>query len=364
MKFDKFIRETAYFQTLRDGRFVITAKDLDSNFKDLADYINNKLNKYVNIPAGEIGGILNSQGALLKNVGDGSTIFSLLKTNDLTDDSISTLKLKKTANQGSIISTSETGLFVEIPPLAPNLILKSQPGSEPKWGKIKGSIFARASINKSKVGLSELGAGHLAPGILGRSLFDSSIKTSLIKDSSLLNTNFSTGSFTEAKLQNSLKALKPSFANTQDTGAAWIFGPKQVLSRHIQNASFDLNRFIIQSVDFIARVNSYKQIFQSANIPEKSLVLTSKVVTGVDANNPEYNNFRINSLARKFQILPEHFLMNLSLVMSFILYSPRNSYKSIAAHSYLSFVGLSTNNSAGRISKTKLSAEVRQKLGI
>lgn len=251
----EFIRDTAFFQTIRDRNIPITAKELDLEFNNLVFYINSKIKPLVELLANkQIPGIEGSAGTFLQNIGDGTTAFTRIKSSAIPNYSLTLQKLAN-INNSSIIAASNDSIFRAVTPTAINQILISRAGTNPIWAIATGEHFEAGAIPKEKIALNTLTANHLAPGILGRPLDINSVETRHMQNQ-IFNANY-----LQPKIYDST-CISAALMNTRAVNL--FFKNESINHRHIVDNSFDYSYIGNRNVNI-------KYLFQKT-IPDNSII--------------------------------------------------------------------------------------------
>lgn len=244
MSIKPFIRDTAFFQSLRDRNMPIRANDLDDQFNNISDYVNKKIVPIIDILAGkQIPGILGNADMFLKNVGDGTTIFDRIIINNLEDYTIGLNKLSNT-DVGSILATGNDNSFARIMPLASNQILSATLGNAPVWKQVSGNNFANNTIQGNKVDFNIITANHLAADVFGQPLANNSISEQHFIDGTIGDARtYGVGAITSAKITQTLttqrnNAIAQNTINNQgrlvvNVIPARCFVAAQIQERHL-----------------------------------------------------------------------------------------------------------------------------------
>ena len=226
----EYIRDTAFFQSVRDRNIPITANELDTQFNELVQYLNIRVKSLVETLANKaIPGIIGNAGTFLQNVGDGTTRFARIDSYTIPNYSLS---LQKFANitPSSVIASANNTIFREVTPTANNQILSSRTGTNPLWKLITADNFEDHTITSGKIALMTLTANHLADGILGRPLDINSVETRHMQNN-IFNANYLQDRIYDSTcISNALMATRT---------ADLLFKPNSIVARHIPNNSID-----------------------------------------------------------------------------------------------------------------------------
>lgn len=210
MSFSTFIRDTAYFQSRRDQQMMINAEDFDLQFNNLVRYINDKIRTaFNNLQKGEIVGTdeEGTEGAFLRNIGDGNTEWVTINNDAVDDNSITFTKFIQSA-PGSIFATAGDRIFRTVTPTDNNLALISTANNLPVWQRLKGENFEDRQILGNNIAYNCIGAELLAPGVIGRALDANSVLASHISDLSIPGTKIADGALTANKFDPNLIAQR------------------------------------------------------------------------------------------------------------------------------------------------------------
>ena len=267
-----YSRDSAFFQSLRDRNMTIAHNDLDSSFNVLVNYINKKLLPVIDILADKKAvGIAGHDDSFLRNIGDGTTIFDIIRSSDLTDYTL-TLDRFKQVIPFSVLASDNTENLKPVTAIENNQALISDIINLPKWQKLSFNNFADKSISSDKVGLAALSARHLAAGIIGKPLADQAIETQYIQDKTIMVNKILDNSFTSEKISADLM-------NTRLAGQYLKFKEKCFTARTIKDKSVDL----LKSFLFAGGVHpKYRGILTPACIPLNAVKLkTSNIKVNV-----------------------------------------------------------------------------------
>lgn len=233
MSIDQFTRDAAYFQVMRDRSMMINAEDLDLQFNNLADYLNNKIVPIINnFAGGQFIGVNNPAlaGAGLLNVGDGTTKWESINSNIFPDYSIPLSKFA-TISPNSIVWAGNDRRFGYN--VASNLndgILFSRSNATSVWRKVATGDIQNKTLIGGHIALGAVKIEHLGDG-LREALFAA--------PRMILNENIAEAQITEGNLQdNSLSAekLDPTLLTARQNGiTAWNFAwrDNSIENRHI-----------------------------------------------------------------------------------------------------------------------------------
>ena len=194
-----YSRDSAFFQSLRDRNMTIAHNDLDGGFNGMVNYINKKLLPVVDILADKQAvGIEDHDDSFLRNIGDGTTIFDIIRSSDLTNYTL-TLDRFKQILPYSVLANDNTENLKPVVAADGNQVLVSDITNLPKWQKLIFNNFTDKSISSDKVGLAALSARNLTAGIIGKPLADQAIETQYIQDLTIPINKILDNSFTSEK---------------------------------------------------------------------------------------------------------------------------------------------------------------------
>ena len=226
-----FIRDTAFFQNVRDRNMLIRASDLDDQFNNIVDYINNEVKVAVESLADNVFKIDEGKSRFVKNIGDGNIEFKLLSSADISTNSIALNKFKVFSSFG-IIATNGTKAFQLIDYSQDNYSLISVLDNAPYWGQLTGKFFHNNSIDLSKLSPKTLNKDHLAPNTLGKEVSVGSVETTSIVDNSISNEIIAYGAYDYTRINNNLMALR-------NDGTKYVYDNKSISARNITDNSIN-----------------------------------------------------------------------------------------------------------------------------
>ena len=200
-----FVRNLTYFQTIRNNRELNTGYIYDNEFTKLQNYINIKILPTIdNLKYKRIHGILDSDGYLLRNIGNKVTIFDRVRDSDIPNNSIEFDKLSKITRNSIVYS--DTGDLIFIPYTTVNTTLVNNVNNC-SFQKIRNNNIRNNSISSAKVGLKALRVNHLAIGALNH-IINGAIANSKILDEAIDEFKLADRSITEAKLKEDTVNLR------------------------------------------------------------------------------------------------------------------------------------------------------------
>lgn len=199
MPVDLFNRNTEYFESkLNQIDKVIYSNDFDSQFNELANYLNTILKPAIDaIQQGAIEGEVGNDGAFLHNIGDGTTNWQKLDNSVIDDYQIEFTKLAK-ITIGSVLGSNLAGNIISIASTAANQVLISTVGNPPVWRKLTNLDIEDNTLTGAQFGL--LGQENFTPEIFVDNVPINSIATSMIKDLNITNDKLADASITAEKI--------------------------------------------------------------------------------------------------------------------------------------------------------------------
>jgi len=265
---DKYTGDSAYFQSLRDRNMSIARRDLDLSFNNIVDYINKQVLPVVStLTDKKAVGVQGGSDRFLRNIGNGDTIFDIIRSRDLSDYSLGLNKFMQQTPYGVITSNSNDDLQTFAPTEA-NQVLVSGENLVPLWKKLSAANFADRSVDSAKVAIGTLSARHLAQGIIGKPLNVNSIETRYIKDNTITGNKIAPSSFDSTKISTALMA-------TRESGSQLEFNDKCFTARTIANNSVNMTSvlFYTTSSSSTIKYTSLKGILSPDNIPLNAIEL-------------------------------------------------------------------------------------------
>jgi hypothetical protein len=254
---EPFIRDTAFFQNLRDRDMTVSSTDLDSQFNNIAGYINKKIIPLTRlIQNKEIPGVQGYANSLLKNVGDGTTTFSYLNATDITDYTI-TLDKFKAMPPRSIIAAGADRILRSVTASAEGQILSSIRSNTPIWQNIALANFGEGALPASKVAVGTLTEDHLSPGIIGRPLDPRAVRNEHIINNTIPGSKIASEAITGSHISDAL-------LSTRSPNATYV--DKAFQARHITDNSFNMYSVWFTNHNTVAKL-------KSKNIPPASIEL-------------------------------------------------------------------------------------------
>jgi hypothetical protein len=252
-----FIRDSAYFQSMRDKEIIINAEDFDIQFNNLVDYINLTVKPIADNVAVGIAGT-NAPGTanyLLRNVGDGTTEFAPLNNAAINNYSVNYVKLARAAI-GSIIAADNNRIFRQVTPTDNNQAFVSQINNLPVFKKLIGNNFANKTIQGPKINYAAITRESLSPSVIGRPLPDNAVINSYIADQAISGSKLADGSLPLSKFNAAMQAAinqtaasgnylgpfgSPSVYNQYDAGGPIPYTPENLQIYGYQNRHFAAN---------------------------------------------------------------------------------------------------------------------------
>jgi len=356
MTLNPFNRDTAYFQSMRDRGMMMNAEDFDFQFNNLINYLNEKIVPLVNrLNVKEIPGT-DAADTFLFNVGDGTTQWLKVNSNLIPDFTIPLSKLNNSELHlfddalGSVLATNNSKIFTATEPTAIDQVLTSRQNNTPIWRLIETGDILDRSIIGSKIAFQSIGVEHLSPLVV----------SDYIPVNSILNRHILDGNITGEKLEDGsiiARAIAPDLLQERtekirDSIYSPNFSPElnnyTLLDNSLENRHFADQVIGTKAVDGIwpimqIRIKTEKEddninyTFTSDNIIDNSI--TSAVLK---PHSPASDPKRIFAPGS----LHNYHLREYSVKLNEYAYVDR------------------INKDRGTIRKEKLSAEIRQKLGV
>jgi hypothetical protein len=312
-----FIRNTSYFQNIRNMNGLITGDILDNEFDKITRFINNKINTLVtDLLANRLSGIVGGNGFLLRNVGDKTTIFSKIRSSDLPAESITINKLA-TIPPVSVVIQNANLEYIQYINVGETLLNN---GANSYFGRITINHIRNNSINAIKVRQGALTRNHLNPALLNYRI-NGILDTNKIIDNALTADKIIDKAYSNNKISNELKAFR-------DNNLAPFIFQRQATTGLLTDDRIIRNRHILdESIDF-----SY--LFGNTRI------LNNNIIPQGTISLPVRNELNIYSF----------FKNGIMLTLSYI---KNNSFDAIIY-----------NNVSPKITKAKLDYRIKQKLAI
>ena len=250
--------KTDFFKKVQERNENIKAKDIDSQFNIIINYINSSLVNALNQLIGDtLPGTLDPSkiGANLINVGDGTTKWDFPRGNFLLDNSVNLNKLKQ-LNIGSIIVTDENSTFTDIAPNSYGLALVSRLNKSPVWQKINNLNINNRTITSEK----------LAKNTLTESKFAFDISRKYIK-----------------------KIIKNVFIKENDIDGKYKLAKQSIEKKHFDNS-------------FLPKIFSFTT---KEMIPDKAIQMGNNIRINTDNKSLNYKkispNFKLTNTSFSFQ---------------------------------------------------------------
>lgn len=210
MALNPFNRDTAYFQSMRDRGMMMNAEDFDFQFNNLVDYLNNKIVPLVNrLNAKEIPGT-NETDTFLLNVGDGTTKWTKVNSNLIADFSVPISKLSNSELHlfddalGSVLATNNSKVFTATEPTAINQVLASRQNNTPIWRLIETGDILNQSITGNKLGLLSIDPAQLSGEVIGGNIHPNTILNRHILDGNITGDKLQDGAIVERSIHYQL----------------------------------------------------------------------------------------------------------------------------------------------------------------
>lgn len=196
---DKIKRSRNYFQDIlaKDDK-TIYPNDIDSQFNEIADYLDSTLKPAVDeLVSGAVEGVAGSIGAFLHNVGDGSTDWQYVNSDKLDNFSITLDKLVK-INPASVIIINADGNLDESTANHNNQLLISREDDIPIWQLVKSDYIEPKTLTGAQVGV--LSMENFVENQFITNIVPNIITTENIRDLNITNAKLEDASITADKL--------------------------------------------------------------------------------------------------------------------------------------------------------------------
>ena len=199
-----FVRDSSYFQTIRNSGQLITGFIFDNEFIKLINYINNKILPTLNALAGnQIAGVLDSDGYLLRNIGNGKTQFNRLRLNDIPNGIITYNRLSKITPNSIVYGNNVNLNYISTDVQSLTVINNA---AVCNFGNISAVTIANNTITNDKIALGTLDYTHLNP--LASNINAAIIYGTKIQNNVLTGVNIANGSITSNKMSAALLGLR------------------------------------------------------------------------------------------------------------------------------------------------------------
>jgi len=199
MPIDKFARITGYFAH-RDS---VSANDLDDQFNDIIDYLNQKVVPILNALTNEtVPGSDNpiDAGKFRKNIGDTTTEWSFFGNDSIQEQSLALVKIAK-ANQGSVLIGDANQRPRAIAPNEANQVLLANGVGVPTWSKLTGDNLENRTLGANHILAGSITAINVAQNVLDTQLLNDTV-TNIKLDTHTLATRHLQDAFaTQVKFQ-------------------------------------------------------------------------------------------------------------------------------------------------------------------
>lgn len=294
MKLKPFVRDTAYFQVNRHSNKMLTGNSFDLQFTNLVNFLNKKIvNTAENLVARNIYGQLNSDGYLLRNIGDLTTKFDRLRSNDIPDNIITLDRFRPTA-PNSILNFEIDDLTTMYSGLLASTAVLINIGGRCAFNGIEKRHLTQHLLKAEKVDFETLTINHLTPVL--RSYQPAAIDTIMIADATLRNNKFIDGAF-------SSRCFAESLLNTRDTSDALVLYKQDVTGDPFDARPIKTNHFKDKTINFNTALRN-SRVLTSVNIPLNAFTL---LATGDIPVYTFFNNLR-NRLGHQVQIGNSHII--------------------------------------------------------
>jgi hypothetical protein len=187
MALNPLIIETDYFTNIQNRRGLMKAADFDFQFNNIVNYINSSVISLLNtLTSGTTPGSQdpNKVNTYLKNVGDTTTEWSNIISDNIPDYSLSFIQLAQ-ANPCSVIGTGTDQILRPISSLEDRQSLISQNNDIPVWNKITAANIEDRQITDIKIALATLLNNNFQQGVLDIQLLNDSVTTEKIANNTI-----------------------------------------------------------------------------------------------------------------------------------------------------------------------------------
>lgn len=284
-----FVRDLTYFQTVRNNRDLNTGYIYDTEFSKLQNYINNKIIPTINsIKFNKVHGVVNSDGYLLRTIGNQLTKFDRVQNADIPNKIITFNRLSR-ITPNSMIYHNQNDL-ISIPYVALNTTLVNK-NDNCTFQKIVTANIRNSSISSTKVRLNVLDFNHLSLAAIN-SIVSNAIPNIKILDSAIDQTKLADKAITESKLNDAVINLRNNlnltFIRQNVTGL--------VSDRHIIKS----NHIGDNSVDFA-------DLFQVNRVLQDTCIINHTILANNNASISPYSIFYGGNPITKDYILDRSF---------------------------------------------------------
>lgn len=205
-----------FFSKVEFRKETLKAIDLDNQFNGIAEFINNEVVPIINqFITGVMPGIFNNANAYLKNVGDGTTTWALINSQNSIEKYSLSLDLFKQTTPGSVIVAGADGILRILTPTEPNTCLISTENTGPIWKKITGLNINDGAITSAKIADKTIEKQNLDSTSLAW-LFDTTLTSEKLMKNTIENSCFANEAITfdslDKKLQNTLFTSYPTIS--------------------------------------------------------------------------------------------------------------------------------------------------------
>jgi hypothetical protein len=232
MNIDRFTRDAAYFQSRRDSGMLLNAEDLDFQFNNLIDYLNNKIVPIINnFTDKEFIGVANPalENACLLNIGDGNTTWKKIDSNIFPDYSITKTKFTP-VTAFSIIATTSNSNWAPVATRLNDSILFSRNTKSPLWRKVATGDIANKTLTSDHIDLNSVRIEHLNTSLrrvlfaAPRMILDTNVNIAYVRGENLQDNSLVASKFAK----NIIKARQSSIDRNNYT---WL--DNSIENRHI-----------------------------------------------------------------------------------------------------------------------------------
>lgn len=276
---EAFHRNLKYFEdkVLQSDK-TIKANDFDGQFNDIAGYLNAVLKPEIDSIINEaLKGKAGNVGEYLHNIGDGSTVWSLLDDDTIDDYLIS---LDKIADQevGAILTTDDFGYITTLARSAANEVLVSRADDMPIWKLLENNDIGIEVLTGKQFGI--LLAENFVENTFLEEFIPDEIVTDEIKDLTIQNSKIKDVSIGEEQLGvftnlpsasslNTLKTINIAEGAITDDKIKDYSIPVTFKGSSVGGYELWANEYGITEDEY--QHHKYKQLLTNDNILDKSI---------------------------------------------------------------------------------------------
>jgi hypothetical protein len=288
-----FVRDSSYFQIIRNSNQLVTGYIFDNEFNKIINYINNKLLPILDsLSNNQIAGVLDSDGYLLRNIGDGSTQFNRLRGNDIPNGIITYDRFARIV-PNSIIYCNRVNLNYISTNDEQSITIKNN-ANNCSFGKIAAINITDNTITNDKIALGTLTAANLDPTIINLDI--ALIQGTMIQDNVLTGINIADEAVSYSKMSAALIGLRNADPTT------FILTRQAVTGLANDAHMIKVNMIAQNSIPF-GQMYGVNQVLTGANLPIGTLSFLPT------ANVSPYS-FNTGNLFNQTYIFPHSFTPN------------------------------------------------------